>query len=631
MCGIGGIVRFTPPGGSPAPIPEAWLDALDRRMAHRGPDGSGRYADTSHGPDGSVVHAALVHRRLAVIDRETGHQPAVSARGPGGAGAVAVVFNGCLYNHRALRAELAPAGHRFATDHSDTEVLVHGWRAWGPTLAEHLDGMYAAAIWDHDAARCVVMRDRAGEKPLYYSVCEAGRCLVFCSSVRGVVDARRSIEPGWSPDLDGDAMLDWLRFGWSARTPYRDIHELPPRCTAVFDPRSGAPDLRIAHTVALPERRAGAGAITVDAMDRMVAESVESRLEADVPLACFLSGGIDSSLIAHYAKQRLGRLTTICVRLPVASYDESPFAGEVARAIGSDHRVIDAHTDAAPDLVRLIDTLGLPFGDSSILPTYWASRAAREHATVVLGGDGGDELCFGYRRHRAGLMLRRARALVALTPHRWPRALTRGRGTVSECARLAETIASQGYRAMVSWPIADIDRVAPAAAARLRRSTPALPDPARDDFGAYLPLDILRKSDTASMMVPVEVRAPLLSNQMINRCLAEPVRGLMRGGESKGILRALARRHLPPSIANRPKHGFGVPVGAFFRSNVGGMRTLIHDALHSADPFGPAAPALGLDTTPARNMLADHADGRRDFDEALFGLLTLSLWATSLR
>lgn len=630
MCGIGGIVRITPPGGAHAPIPERWLDALHQRIIHRGPDGHGTYRDTAQRRDGAIVEVGLVHRRLSIIDLTGGRQPMISAHGPGGSGAVGVTFNGCIYNHRDLRTELRSAGHTFETDHSDTEVLIHGWRQWSDRITDRLDGMYAAGIWDHDRAEVAIFRDRPGEKPVYYTVFDQGRAMAFSSSVRGVIDVRCLAEPGWSPELDPHAIIEWMRFGWSEGLPFRGVQELLPRQTGVFPARSGAPGLEIVHTNTLPETRSKAPRLTVDDMDRLVSDAVASRMESDVPLGCFLSGGIDSSLLAYYAKKHLGKLTTLCVRFGAEAFDESPYAAEVAAAIGSDHKVIDAHPDAAADMVRLIDSVGLPFGDSSVLPTHWVCNAAREHVKVSLAGDGGDELCFGYRRHKAWLMLQRVLPLLHLAPRKLPRMLTTGRSTPARFLRFVETVRNMGYRSMLSWQIADIERLVPSESRRLRSSPLGPVDPANDDFDAYMPFDLMRKSDTASMLVPLEVRAPLLANRMVESCRAEPISSLMRNGELKGILRALARKHFAPSITDRPKHGFGLPVGEFFRTDFGGMRTLLNDALASPEPFGRVHGVVDIDVAEARAMIDEHTSGSREHAARLFMLLGLALWAKTL-
>ncbi len=630
MCGIGGIVRVTPPGGARAPIPDSWLDAIDRCVEHRGPDGRGRYRDVAARADGSTVEVALIHRRLAIIDLSSGAQPMVSPRGPGGSGAVAVTFNGCIYNHRDIRSELVPAGHVFETDHSDTESLIHGWRAWREKLADHLDGMYAAGIWDHDLAQCALTRDRVGEKPLYYSVFDSGRILVFASALPGVIGARRLAEPSWSPTPERDAVIEWMRLGWSERLPVRDIHELRGGQTAVFPSTSQKP-IEIRHAIRLPKLRNTTPRLTIDAMDRIVSDSVASRLEADVPIGCFLSGGIDSSLLSYYAKKHLGKLTTLCVRFPDEEFDESAFAAEVAATICSDHKVIDIQPDAATDLERLIGSLGLPFGDSSILPTHWVCRAAKQEVKVALSGDGGDELCFGYRRHKAWLLVQRVWPLFLASPRRWPRFLVRNTGTIGRFARFAESIRTLGYRSMLSWQLADIERIVPAEAGRGRRRTIRVTDPSYDDLCAYLPSDLLRKGDTASMLTPIEVRAPLLSNTMVGACITEPISSLMRHGELKGILRELARRHFSPAITDRRKQGFGVPIGGFFRNDFGGMRTLLQDALFGSEPFGVVHSVAKFNVTEVHRMVQEHLDGERDHAARLFGMLTLALWARSLR
>ena len=555
----------------------------------------------------------------------------ISQAGPEGPGPVGVVFNGCIYNHRDLRAELQQAGHRFTTDHSDTEVLLHAWRQWGERLAEHLDGMYAIALWDHNRARLVLLRDRAGEKPLYYTSLKDVGTLAFASTLPALLAVKR-LAGGRSPcALDAEALGDWIRFGWGESLPYRDIREVPPRQTLVFPAEAGreADDCGVAcaHRIELAGERSAQRTIRVDDVERLLERSIAQRVDADVPVGCFLSGGIDSSLIALLAKRQMGRLTTLCVRFPEGLFDESRYAEEVASIIGSDHVTIDIRPSAAEDMVRLLALLGLPYGDSSLLPTHWVSAAARRHVKVALSGDGGDELFFGYRRHKAVLMLQRVRPFLRLLPRRIPVADPHGGSTIAQAARFLASIRAFGYQAMMSWPISDIGALLPGEAERLARRGLELPDPAMRDFQEYLLYDLLRKSDTASMAAPIELRAPMLSNSMIKSAQSAHIRSIMTGGRLKGVLRDLMRVHFPARLADRPKHGFGVPVGDFFRNDFGGMKTLLTDMLAGPAPFGPIHDILDIDMRFLRKMIDDHMEGRRDHAFGLHSMLALSIWA----
>ncbi|MEL7484852.1 MAG: asparagine synthase-related protein, partial [Planctomycetota bacterium] len=450
MCGIAGILRIHDPNdGDPPPhlesIPEAWLDTLDESIKHRGPDGAGRFRDRAARPDGLVVDVALVHRRLSIIDHAGGHQPMVHdgerlrpdlTYEPGETPKlahelepdkplVAVVFNGCIYNHRELRAELESLGHRFETDHSDTEVLVHGWRAWDLQLLDRLDAMYVCMAWSRSTGQLANGGDHSGEKPLYESCYMERRSRVFCSSITGLAQLQQNVAPeDLKPYLPG--IEEWLRHGadWIpavpcySRKPNRWTMCPPtPVLSANWTPSGHAietsPELLNYRRRKLPPRF---DTVIFDPMH--LKSAITSRLEADVPLGVFLSGGIDSALIAALTKQHRPDIKTFTVRMPEVAYDESQDAAETAAHIGTDHHTLDCEPKPVEDLVMLIEHLGLPFGDSSLLPTYWVSKAAREHVKVALSGDGGDELFGGYRRHTINSVLNRYRHLLRLIPTR---------------------------------------------------------------------------------------------------------------------------------------------------------------------------------------------------------------------
>lgn len=674
MCGIAGILRTWQPGEAPPDpldaIPEAWLDILDDSIKHRGPDGQGRFRDRAVRPDGTVVDVAFVHRRLSIIDHAGGHQPMVHdaqrlrpdltyARGETPRLAhelcpaserpdlVAVVFNGCIYNHRELRAELEGLGHRFETDHSDTEVLVHGWRAWGFALQDRVDGMLAQLLWDRPRAQLVVGRDLAGEKPIEEISPLDRPGLFMFSSVPAALGRAVPAVP-----LDGRALLSFVRNGSGARTRRDQSHEWPGRWTLRFGHRTRHGDLtksmgddRLSpHNVttrgpALPRLRESGTRLDAPGVARLLAESVRERLEADVPLGIFLSGGVDSALIAAIARTSRPDIETFTIRMPDARYNESDAAAETAKSIGVAHTILDCQPEPAANLVRLIEQLGLPFGDSSLLPTYWVSKAARQHVKVALSGDGGDELFGGYRRHAINPTLTRWRHLLRHIPaglldQRKPA----GRSTY--LARLAAAARFGGYSELLAiFPTPDLRMLIPEIDGHPTGDDTfrSIDDPLRHDFEHYLPDDLLRKTDTASMAVALEVRAPFLARDLVEAALRTPLFVLMPRGQRKGLLKQVARRYLPDHIVDRPKQGFAIPIGDWFRTDYGGMRQLLYDHLDSADPFpGLAEAGVAINMAFVRTMLRQHdAAGEkslnpwhgRDHSQRLYMLLVLSIWA----
>ncbi|MFT5423000.1 MAG: asparagine synthase (glutamine-hydrolyzing) [Phycisphaerales bacterium] len=658
MCGLACILRLTNPPADgwsadstpPAPtesIPDEWLDELEASIAWRGHDGQGRFRDRTTRPDGTIVDVAMVHRRLSIIDHETGHQPMVSpepspAIASGckhGRGLVAVAFNGCVYNHAELRHELEALGHVFASDHSDTEVWVHGWRAWGPEVQRRVEGMFAVTIWDGQAGELVLMRDRFGEKPLFVSGEPEHRIWLAGSHGAGL---RRLVgELGGPTNLAADNTSEWLSLGYHAeRLPFPGVAQLPPG-SFVTAPSSTSIDhdklYKKGIAGKLPKEWARArpkierkGAMLAR-MDGLISRSVRQRLSADVPVGCFLSGGIDSSLIAHHAAHHLreqGRvLTTVCVRMPDAGYDESERAERTAQALGTEHLTIDAEPEPADDLVFLIQTLGLPFADSSLLPTFWACRAAACEVGVALSGDGGDELFLGYERYRGAGWLSFAKSMRAIE---WALPRKDPKSRWSKLARLIEAGHGRGYRDLLAiFPIAELrpllglTRIAKSG---LEKETPQTIAKAREyDLRHHLPGDLLTKVDTASMVTGLEVRAPFLDGELSAAALALPVSKARLNSRPKGLLRALARTHLGDDLATRPKSGFAIPIGEWFRTDFGGLRSLLHDHLRAAVPF-PGVP-LDIQLKRVAWLLDEHDSGHRDHGQRLYALLVLSIWA----
>ncbi|QOI99865.1 MAG: asparagine synthase (glutamine-hydrolyzing) [Phycisphaeraceae bacterium] len=630
MCGINAIAFVGAKAREPRADEEsaAWVSAMDRAVAHRGPDGSGVWR--RHDPTGSGPGVVLAHRRLSILDHTGGAQPLT--RGP-----VTVVFNGCLYNHRDIRGQLRHTGVPFQSDHSDTEALAIGWLAWGRDLLARLDGMFAVAVWDERDRTLTLARDGAGEKPLYYTRFTrdgVGDVVASSSAVPALIAARRAAGAGVA--LSPGSMFEWTVMGFARGTPFRGIEEVPPGGWIGFDARDGWAIDSGRHTD-WPARRSrpetGDPAREGQEAWAMVERAVASRLEADVPLGCFLSGGIDSPLIAAAANRALGGgLKTFTVRMPAAGLDESANARGAARHLGTSHTTLDCAGEPAADLERLIAQLGLPLGDSSLLPTYWVSRAAREHVIVALSGDGADELFGGYRRYAAARWLERFGPALRAMPS-LPENAAGPRGVMWN--RLVRAARGWGYADLVAvFPSEEASALLGGERAGGVREWDALwrariadagADAPRWDFDHYLPGDLLRKVDTASMSVALEVRAPFLAKDVVAWSM---------GGESpaygKKALRLEASRVLPAPLALGPKRGFAIPVGAWIRDDFGGLGRVVRDRLARPDALHAVRSVLPVSMPRVRALLDEHLSGRRDHAHRLWLLLVLDLWGDGL-
>ncbi len=709
MCGIGGILRVTPPGERFEPIPEAWADALDESIKHRGPDGCGRFRDKATREDGSIVEVVLVHRRLSIIDHEGGAQPMVSEAGPDGMGRVAVVFNGCLYNHRKLREALEERGHVFETDHSDTEVWVHlyreatrnqssnrvpdygveceiEWELWQRTIGIEPDGMFATAIWDQQRGSLSFFQDPHLEKPLHLRHDE--HTVAFSSSTAGLCTLLR--HPGDALPFCVDQLSDWICLGFHAsQTPWINIRQnagylsfpddyepwhawrnlldigigllvvafvvsflILPVVLIWFNPSGVFGTVLLTITsltliwicvyrlngfiTQLRDSKINDSGLSRVAHDAqlLLRESVRLRLDADVPVGCFLSGGIDSSLIAKYAHDADPTIKTFCMRMPDERYDESPYAQQVADIIGCEHHTLDVSPEPAKDLVHLITQLGLPFGDSSILPTYWLCNAAREHVKVALSGDGGDELFVGYERQIAARLMQYTGFTAGLSRFAI-RSFRRDheKGWGDKAARLLEAARNKGYTDLVAiFPTSDRVALLGDKAGELCREklTSGLDEAVEFDRWHYLRGDLLRKVDTASMSVGLEVRCPFLSHGLWDRIRGVPAKQLVPGGKRKALLREIAYQHFPKELVDRPKQGFSIPIGEWFRSDFGGMRSLLHEKLDRPRPFGAAHDVLDFNMDYVRKITEEHMEQRRDHSQRLFMLTSLAIWSDSL-
>jgi len=618
MCGLAG---FTAPG----PQARRVLAAMNNALAHRGPDGSGIFVDRD---------LALGHTRLAIIDLEGGAQPRVDE-----ATGDALIFNGEVYGYRELAEELRAAGVRLR-DRSDTEVLFQLIRRDGVRRAvARIDGMFAFAYRDGASGALHLVRDRFGEKPLYYGLGN-GR-LVFASEV-GALKCHPDFHNA-APDPVAAYSLLLFEYLPGIRSGWTGIEKLEPGTILTFLDGSITRE-RYWH----PPAAVGA-ARTVDetgAAERLgdlLEGSVRRRVVADVPVGVFLSGGIDSSLIAALAREAAPDLTAFTVRVGVDSFDETPHATLVARHLGVRHEIVELGT---ADLVEAFDTigdkLGEPLGDSSLLPSYLVCRAARRLMTVALGGDGADELFAGY----PNFSLQRLAPVLRLVPAAAGRglghvaaALPSGDGYMNKRFLLRQL--SQGLGAPVArqsflW----MAPFGPAEMAEVWRPEALPPDALAAAFApidqhaadiaglsavdqllylflmTYLPEDILTKTDRASMFNSLEVRAPFLDRDVAEYTGLLPTRFKLAGGSRKIVLKRLATRYLPAAIVERKKHGFAVPIGALICTL---FRERCTDLLLSR-----SNPVAGwFERSAIERMLREHLDGRHDHGKKLWALTVL--------
>ena len=619
MCGIAGCASLDP---RHEPDADAVARML-RTLVHRGPDDEG-------------IHAApgivLGHRRLSIIDVEGGHQPLYGARR-----STVVIANGEIYNYRELTAALRREGHTFATA-SDSEVAAHAYDRWGLDFLEHLDGMFALALWDGERRSLVLARDRLGEKPLFWTVTDD--LLIFGSELSAIL-----AHPAVVPALDPAALSAYLTLEYvpAPASIVRGVHKLEPGHVLVLE--DGRVETHAYWT--LRPRVAEPVPAYEDAVALLRAKleaAVRSRLVSDVPLGVFLSGGLDSSAIAALAA-RAGALETFSIGFSERSFDESSHARTVAEHIGSHHHARQVTAAEMPDLVPGLGALlDEPTGDASIIPTMALSRFAREHVTVALGGDGGDELFAGYPMHQAHRVAPYARALPAIARKALGgavaalpvshenfalrfKALTflRGAGVPApdnHATWMASFTAAEKHALLLpEMRAAGPDPALEAVREAWRGSegAPPLARAAHLDALTYLPNDILAKVDRASMAVALEVRAPYLARDVVEFAFSLPDAYRMRGLTGKRILRDAVRDLVPASILDRPKKGFGMPVAAWL---TGPLRPLLHDVL-SPD----AVRAAGLfDPAAVGRLITEHEDGRADHRKPLWTLLVFELW-----
>ena len=622
MCGIAGVVALE---GALSPELRLASRAMTGRLQHRGPDGDGFFDHEA---------AALGHRRLAIIDRAGGAQPMSNEDG-----SCWVIFNGEIYNHRAIRPVLEARGHRFRTA-SDTEVILHAYEEYGTACVEHFEGMFAFALFDTRSRELFMARDRLGKKPLFYFVGDGA--LHFASELRAF-----AASPAWTGDLDLAALEGYLALGYflAPGTAYRNVCKVEPGCWLRL--ARGAIQTGRYWDVTEFDSARGSDAELVRTIDETLRGAVLERLESEVPLGAFLSGGIDSGLVVSYMAEALGdRLVTASVGFDEAEHNELEAAALTAAHVRSRHHeeVIVPRLDEVFD--DIVERFGEPLADSSAIPTWYVSKAARRYVTVALSGDGGDETFAGYDFRYVPLVLEsKARRLLRGRPGRaaagWLAGLWPRKPGLPRPLRLANVLENLSHDPATAYFL-DLCFVKPAVVGSLlgsahgdvtgssvyagvtdwyRRcpSDNALQRAEYADLKVYLPNDPLVKVDRMSMAHSLEIRSPLLDRRVVELAFRIPAQRKQNGLTGKVLLRKLAAQRLPPKLATLPKRGFTVPIGEWI---AGPCQGAFRDEV-----LGPASRVSGvLDTGVVARLLDDHVSGARSNGHVLWTVWLLERW-----
>jgi asparagine synthase (glutamine-hydrolysing) len=622
MCGICGAVSLD---GLLDPDVRAAIPAMTRALRHRGPDGEGWCADE---------RVAFGHRRLAIIDRASGQQPMANEDRT-----VWVVFNGEIYNHHALRRELVGRGHEFRTA-SDTEAIVHAYEEWGEECVARLHGMFAFAAWNSRRQELLLARDRLGKKPLFFA--ELGGALHFASEIKAI---RQS--PAWNGEIEPEALEAYLALGYipAPQTIYRQVRKLEPAQYLVMKGNR----LRLAtywDVSRFDDDERPAEAITTD-IEETLRTAVIDRLESDVPLGAFLSGGIDSGLVVSYMAEEMDRPVTTCsVGFGEPDHDERWLAARTAARWRTNHVEETVESDFGGLIDTVVDAFDEPFADSSAIPTYLVSGAARRFVTVALSGDGGDETFGGYgfrylphlaEHHVRRLLPNAAGRVLACAGQHWPRG-----PRVPRILRWASILDNLGGDDAAAY-YADLCFTKPAVVNRVLgqsrfdwrggalfdvvtapyRRCPS-PDPIQKaqyaDLKMYLPNDVLVKVDRMSMAHGLEIRSPLLDHRIVERAFAIPRAEKFRGYEAKAILRRIAARRLPQEVLRAPKHGFTAPVGDWL---AGPQAAPEFRAIAQ-----PGSAVSGwIDVSVLGRLYEQHRTGQANHASLLWAVLLLERWA----
>jgi asparagine synthase (glutamine-hydrolysing) len=629
MCGIAGIVSLT--GGS-LKHPETVRRMMDK-LAHRGPDEEGFYLNRP-------ATVALGHRRLRIIDLSTGQQPMANADG-----SVWISFNGEIYGFKALREQLLARGYQFRS-RTDTEVILHLYEQEGVGCLKQLTGMFAFALWDEAAKTLLLARDRMGKKPLYYAIADG--TLAFASEL-GALVAGTTV----SRDIDELALDQYLTLGYipAPRTIYRAVKKLE---AGQYLLTTGSQP--VAHWYWKPEvRQPLRPAYTWDEAKQELLErlrvSTALRMVSDVPIGCFLSGGVDSSTVLSFMAELSSRpVKTFSIGFPEAEYSELPYARIVARHYGTDHHEFVLEPQGIEVLDRLVSHFGEPFADSSALPTWYLSQLTRKSVTVALSGDGGDELFGGYDWYRTARFLEAASAMPTWLARgtAWlagvpgPRVLRR----VGKAAQLVTLPAGARHATLREIVAAHIKAQLYTPEFRMQTGDQALDwlarrhdslaatDPLNQmmatDLATYMADDLLVKVDRTTMAHALECRSPLLDSTLVEWVLSLPSSFKLRAGslsqawrpaglEGKTLLREAVKNRFPRGFLDRPKRGFSVPLERWFQND---LRTIVTDrVLH-----GPLSGLGLLQPAAMQRLVQEHFEGQANHAALVWGLLVLATW-----
>lgn len=637
MCGFAGIVSWDGRYRVERPV----LDGMSAKIAHRGPDGEGIWLNHEGEITAENPQVGLVHRRLAIIDLDPrANQPFTDGRGRW------LVFNGEIYNYRELRKELEGLlpDYEWRTS-SDTEVLLASYAAWGEKCVEKLNGMFAFAIWDEGKRELFLARDRMGQKPLYYGVPRgaASSAIAFASEKSTLRDVSW-VEWRTRPY----EIYVYLRWGFS------DLHDhffsnaesLPPGHTKLCPPQTSiSPGTRYFWADGPPFPSPLIDSDAVRQTRERVTCAVKRQLISDVPVGCFLSGGMDSSIVATLAQSAMGnaqRMLTFTIGFDDPRYDETDFARRVAKHIGTEHHEFRVHPDAIDDLPKLAAVFGEPFADSSALPTHYLARETRKHVKVALSGDGGDELFGGYDRYRALAITERIRRLPgfltsAIASETWQHLPgTHPKSRMTRFKRMLKSLdLPVGKRYESYLQIFDhnaaidllngfkhseeclgtigtiVERAAFDERDIVQKALAA-------DRYVYLPQDLLTKVDRCSMLHALEVRSPFMDNELVQFASMLTTPQLLKGGPKRMLREAFADL-LPAWVFKRKKMGFAVPIGEWFR---GPLRAMLRDSLFATNSFANSHFKMPV----VQRLIDEHETGKVDHSQRLYALLMLELW-----
>jgi asparagine synthase (glutamine-hydrolysing) len=621
MCGICGVVALN---GELDPSVRSSIGAMAATLEHRGPDGQGVFTDSV---------AALGHRRLAIIDRAGGHQPMSNEDG-----SCWVVFNGEIYNHRALRSRLVDLGHTFRTG-SDTEAILHAYEEFGADCVAMFEGMFSFAVYDVGRRELLLARDRLGKKPLFYA--ELGGALHFASEIKAL-----RASPAWDPSLDLSELEGYLSLGYfiAPGTVYQRVRKLLPGHWLRV--RNGGIEVRRYWDVERFDDHHGSGPALEREIEDLLRTAVSDRLESEVPLGAFLSGGIDSGLVVSFMAEALGPgVTTTSVGFGEAAHNELAAAGVTASRFQTRHHteIVEPRLDHVID--RIVDGFDEPFADVSAIPTFHVASMARRHVTVVLSGDGGDEAFSGYGfRYAPHAVESFARSLLPGAPGRaaagwlgarWPRRVPRLLRWGTQLENIARDPAAAYYSDLCAVkphtarqllglaPLRDprTSGVYEAVTEPYRRcsSTSAVQRAQYADLKIYLANDVLVKVDRMTMQHSIEVRCPLLDHRLIELAFRIPVATKMPHLRAKHLLRQLARKRLPPELARLPKRGFSAPIAEWI---AGPCASMFEDDVCRR---GAGIESL-VDTSYVRRLFDEHRTGQADHGQALWTVWMLARW-----